>query len=290
MKKWVKTLLVKIPGVRAAYRSSPWIKAEALRREQKWRDFTVLRTKLHERLIRDVFHDDLTVRHGPFGGMRYLPDASGSQLLPKLVGSYEEPLHQWIEEIISSKTYDTILDVGCAEGYYAVGFALSLPHTRIQAFDIDPQSREQVRQLAELNQVGDRVTVGSECSFEKFQQFGGPTTLVFCDIEGAEDALLDPVKAPRLRECGILVEAHDVFVDGISDRLFSRFAGSHRMRMVVDYPGRLADYDLPNGGQLSPQDRARLMDEIRLPGMRFLFLESLSSLAHKTGSSVCEPV
>ena len=69
MKKWVKTLLVKIPGVRAAYRSSPWIKAEALRREQKWRDFTVLRTKLHERLIRDVFHDDLTVRHGPSGSL-----------------------------------------------------------------------------------------------------------------------------------------------------------------------------------------------------------------------------
>jgi hypothetical protein len=270
--------------VRAAYHSTPWFKAKALRREQELRDFIELRAELHKRLFRDVFHNDLTVRHGPFAGMRYLPDASGSQLLPKLLGSYEEPLHPWIEEIVSSKTYDTILDVGCAEGYYAVGFALRLPHLRIHAFDIDPQSREQVRQLAELNGVGDRVIVGSECRIEEFQQFGGPATLVFCDIEGAEDALLDPVKAPRLRECGILIEAHDVFVAGISDRILSRFAESHRMRMVVDYPGRLAGYDLADGEHLPSEDRAKLTDEIRPPGMRFLFLESLSSMTHKAGA------
>jgi hypothetical protein len=78
MKKRVRTLLAKVPGVRAAYHSSPWFKAEALRSEQKRRDSIVLRAELHERMFRNVFHNDLTVRHGPFAGMRYLPDASAA--------------------------------------------------------------------------------------------------------------------------------------------------------------------------------------------------------------------
>jgi predicted O-methyltransferase YrrM len=278
----IRSMLAKFPGLRAAYHALPSYKAKALRREQEHEQERRALIKLNERLFREVFCNDLTVRHGPFAGMRYLSEANGSQVLPKILGSYEEPVHSWIEEIISSKTYDLILDVGCAEGYYAVGFALRLPNLRVKAFDINPQARALARELAELNYVGNRVSFDSECSFQHLQQFGGPTTLVFCDIEGAEDSLLDPVKAPKLRECAILVEAHDVFVEGVSDRLLERFAESHRLRMVVDYPGRLADYHLPNDDQLSAGDRARLTDEVRLPAMRFFFLEPLLSLAHKS--------
>jgi len=282
----IRSLLGKIPGLRAAYHSLPSFKTEALRREQERQ----AHIEYDKRMLQDAFHNDLTVRHGPFAGMRYLPDASGSQVLPKILGSYEEPMHPWIEEIVLSKTYDLILDVGCAEGYYAVGFAWRLPHLRVLAFDIDPAARERTRQLAKLNQVEDRVSVGSECSFEQFQQFGGPTTLIFCDIEGAEDVLLDPLKAPRLKECGILVEAHDVFFDGISDRIFDRFAQSHYIRMVIDYPVRLSRYDLPDSDQLTSEDRARLANEFRPSGMRFLFLKPLSSLAHNSDSIIREPL
>lgn len=270
----VRSLVAKIPGARAAYHSLPAFKAEQRRREQESRRLT----ELNERLLRDAFRGNLTVRHGPFAGMRYLAESTGSQILPKILGSYEEPIHSWIEEIISSKTYDLVIDVGCAEGYYAVGLAWRMKNARVQAFDINPQAIERTRQLAALNDVADRVSLGSECNFETFQRFGGVSTLVFCDIEGAEDVLLDPIKAPRLRDCGILIEAHDVFVEGLSDRLLTRFAKSHRVRMVMDYPGRLACYDLPDSGELSEDDKSALMDEIRLPAMRFYFLEPLPSL------------
>src|SRR6516162_7464404 len=43
---------------------------------------------------------DLTVRHGPFRGMKYTAEKSvGSVLVPKLLGSYERELHPLLERL-----------------------------------------------------------------------------------------------------------------------------------------------------------------------------------------------
>ena len=175
----LRSALKKIPGLHTAYRSTSFYKAKQQRLSEEQRARTEIREKMHERLFRLAFHNDLTVRFGPFAGMRYVAAASGSQVLPKVLGSYEEPIQPWIEEIISGRKYDLIIDVGCAEGYYAVGFARRMPNVRIHAFDIDPRARERTGELAELNRVSDRVLVGAECTFDIFQTLGGSSTLVF---------------------------------------------------------------------------------------------------------------
>ena len=78
---------------------------------------------------------DLTVRNGPFRGMRYPERASvGSALVPKLLGSYERELQPVLEDILA-REHSEIVDIGCAEGYYAVGLALRLPAARVFAYD-----------------------------------------------------------------------------------------------------------------------------------------------------------
>jgi SAM-dependent methyltransferase len=267
----IRDLLSKISFLRKLYQQRPSFKAELARRKQLG-DSILERNR---QLFSTAFGEDLTVRYGPFAGMRYIARASGSQVLPKILGSYEEPIHSWINEIIKECRYDTILDVGCAEGYYAVGFARLIPNVRIYAFDIDADARERTLELATLNNVELQFTIGETCQADNLARLGGRKTLVFCDIEGGEDVLLDPVKSPSLRECGLLVEAHDVFIAGISDRLITRFSESHRIRMFVDYPTRLGSYDLAGALELSPEDQLHLTDECRPPGMRFLFMEPL---------------
>jgi isocitrate dehydrogenase len=61
----------------------------------------------------------------------------------------------------------------------------------------------------------------------------GPA-LILCDIEGAEDSLLDPVAAPALAHADILVEAHDGMRPGLSARLAERFA--HMTKIKVANP------------------------------------------------------
>lgn len=274
----VRKMLANLPGLRKAYHATPFFKAKERRFQEVQRLHAEERKRVQEHLFRLAFNDDLTVRFGPFAGMRYLPESSGSQVLPKVLGSYEEPVQPWIEEIIAGGKYELILDIGCAEGYYAVGFAMRMPNAQIHAFDIDPCARELAGRLTALNNVGNRVLLHSECTFEVFQKMGGPRTLIFCDIEGNEDDLLDPLRAPRLADCGIFVEAHDAFVPGVSERLITRFASSHKIRMIVDYPGRLAAYSLPEIDALTSDDLAKLTDEVRPASMRFYFMEPLSHL------------
>src|SRR5438876_11547620 len=63
------------------------------------------------------------VSNGSFRGMAYVPEAVGSSLLPKLIGSYEQEITPAIEEMVAKRP-PRIIDIGAAEGYYAVGLAL----------------------------------------------------------------------------------------------------------------------------------------------------------------------
>jgi hypothetical protein len=58
-------------------------------------------------------------------------------------------LHDIVETAITRR-YDRVINVGCAEGYYAVGFATRMPETDVIAFDIDPIARRQTRHLAAM--------------------------------------------------------------------------------------------------------------------------------------------
>jgi hypothetical protein len=59
------------------------------------------------------------VQGGLFADLKLLPHAVGSALAPKLIGSYEAELHPIFDRIFR-KPYKRVIDIGCAEGYYAV--------------------------------------------------------------------------------------------------------------------------------------------------------------------------
>jgi len=90
------------------------------------------------------------VLSGPFKGLRYLDEIVCGPIMPKWLGSFECELHAIIEQIRNTQ-YSAVINVGCAEGYYAVGLAKLFPQVQVFGFDIDPLSRRQTRKLAKLN-------------------------------------------------------------------------------------------------------------------------------------------
>ena len=171
------------------------------------------------------------VLDGPFAGMRYVPQAAGSSLLPKLLGCYEAELHPTLASIINSN-YRQVVDIGCAEGYYAVGLAMKIPDARIFGFDIDMRARQLCKDLAEANGVADRVLVAGECTGEQLATLLDERTLVICDCEGCELGVLNPGVVPSLSLSDVLVELHD-FIDGsISKTIVSRFTATHDIALI----------------------------------------------------------
>jgi hypothetical protein len=205
---------------------------------------------------------------GPFQGMRYGDDVACSAYVAKLVGSYEQELHAIIGDIIG-EDYRAVIDVGCAEGYYAVGFAFRMPSTTVYAFDTDLEAQKYCASLAELNGVGDRIKVLGLCDHESLRKLCDSSTLILCDCEGFEAELLDPERVPELRTTDILVELHEFIVPGVTEALLSRFHETHAVQLVDTVERRPEDYPVLNG--VAPEDRYWAVREGRPTGMQWAY-------------------
>ena len=183
-------------------------------------------------------------RHGPvvwggiFAGMTYSAATEGA-LMARLLGAYESELHPHIAAIAEAGL-DVVIDVGCAEGYYAVGLARMLPRVTVHAHDIDPKARQACAALAAGNGVAERVIIGEEFKPEDFEAFAGRRVLVMVDAEGAELDVLQPALSPALAQMSLIVETHDVWRAGALDTLVERFTPTHEI-LRVDQQGKAAD-------------------------------------------------
>ncbi len=197
----------------------------ALRLLSKWRSVLIQNTLLQQQ--------GTVVQDGPLKGMDFLPQSAEGCHMAKMLGCYEQPLLPYIEQAIQA-AYPLILNIGCAEGYYAVGMARRMPSTRVLAFDLNPKAREVCTALAAKNDVADRVTVGALFKPEDFANYVGERVLVLCDIEGAERDLLNPALAPALAGMDVIVESHECLIPGITKLLQERFSSTYVITEVQD--------------------------------------------------------
>lgn len=241
---------------------------KSFRLEQREKKSNALFEKLYDGCL-------VRILNGPFKGMKYIDSSNGSQLLPKLVGCYEEPIHKWIYEIIEKGEYATIIDVGCAEGYYAVGFAIATKSKpKILAFDIDKHALENAKKLAKINSVSDAIYFRDKFNTsiidEIYEANPNTQTLVFMDVEGAELDLLNPITGPAILRCDVLVELHDCFNPGLTERIIEYFQKTHYLEIVIDYPWRKRNYFL-NSKDFTKEDEQLLFDERRPMAMRWMY-------------------
>lgn len=227
--------------------------------------YWAVQTRLHLRrqealLAQFIKRYGFVVQEGPFTGMRYL-NRTRDPILPKLIGSYESELHPAFQRIAASG-YDTILDFGCAEGYYAVGLAKLLPRTRIYAFDIDPTQQADCLELARLNGVEHRITIRGEAKREHIAQLAQGRTLLIVDCEGWEYQLLDPA---HLHRCDVLVELHSF--DGTDPQVFLRKFESAQEVEVIPRQRRRNPSTFRCLSFLSPADQRIAISEFRDDGV-----------------------
>jgi len=216
--------------------------------------------------------------------MRYIQTAQGSSLSPKILGTYELELHSIIERIIAARP-SQIIDIGAAEGYYAVGFRMRLGlDPRIVAFEMEKQGREMLMRIASLNNC-ESIEIREKCELPVLQselEISSPQPgmkLIVCDTEGYEDILLDPEKLPGLQNHHILVETHDQLVPGVTDALKERFRTSHHVTEIRTRERAWLDFPKPNlWANLFPRSVAlRAMSEGRGTEMSWLWMEPKAS-------------
>jgi len=208
---------------------------------------------------------------GPFKGMIVTdqPNWDDGNACLKLLGCYEHELWDAVELAISRKP-NAVINVGCAEGYYAIGLKMRLPEVRVIAFDINPRSLQQCEEMAHHNEVELDLKIG--CAKPEELQLGYDNALYILDCEADELNLLDPDRCPDLISSDIIVECHD-HVWPISYPLAKRFESTHDVdvieaQMASSYPEYSSLLDpLPIGMKLSALTEKRPYPTIYLSMM-----------------------
>lgn len=207
---------------------------EVLRLMSRWRSQMLANTYIH--------HHGARIWGGPFAGMEYVTQATEGALVPRLLGTYEDELHPHLRRF-AAEGLDGVVDVGCAEGYYAVGLARMMPQVTVYAHDIDEAARQACTALAAKNGMSDRVIVGGEFPPDGFEAFAGRRMLVMVDAEGAEVDILQPALSPALAGMAVIVETHDVYRPGASATMLERFSPTHDIVAVTQQP---KVFDMPH--------------------------------------------
>ncbi|RYD24104.1 MAG: hypothetical protein EOP88_01570 [Verrucomicrobiaceae bacterium] len=233
------------------------------------------RSRFEER-CRALF-PDLTVLHGPFKGMRYPSlESFGSTLFPKLLGSYEHELAPAIRKITQTP-YTAIVDIGCAEGYYAVGLGMQVRNAKLYAFDTNENALDMCRRMAALNGVV--LTTAGFCDGKTLKNLDlGNRALVFCDCEGYELELIDRSLAAQMKDHDFLVESHDFIDIEITKKVMGAMGETHDLELIesIDDIIKSYTYDFPELSPFSLSERKRILAEGRPHIMRWIFARSKS--------------
>ena len=180
---------------------------------------------------------------GPFKGMILVAEKPH---LPYLLGTQELELHQAIETLVGLGL-EKIVNVGAADGYYAVGMTLRCPNAKIVAFEADTFRHEDLTAAAKANGVFERLQIEGRCEPSDLAAVLTPDerTLLIVDVEGYEMDLLDPDITTGLRDVFLLVETHDILRQGCAQAMARSFDKTHTIDRLSTRSRNLGDFPIP---------------------------------------------
>jgi len=221
-----------------------------------------------------IYFKSLQVLNGPFRGMKYPKiESVGSVIYPKLIGSYEREIQPIIESFSLNNYYSEIIDVGCAEGYYAVGMALRCENSKIYAFDTNNTAQKLCSEMADLNEVTNKVFIGSTLTPEMLKTFNFTKRgLIICDCEGYEKDLFNKSNISNLKTCDLIIETHDFKDIEISTYLKGLFEPTHNIESIysIDDIQKALNYNYPQIENINLNEKKRLFREWRPSVMEWL--------------------
>ena len=188
----------------------------------------------------------VSVRSGPFAGMRWGTRAVGSMVAPKLIGTYEKELASIVEHLPG---FDLVIDIGAAEGWYAVGLLYRKTARKVVAFEQTENGQNGCRDNAKRNGVAELLEVRGKCEVEDLRLLLDPApradfrVLIVSDCEGYENELLVAGVLQRCRRAHLLIETHDSPVPGTHARLAKELGSSHIVTEIQ--PARRSRSDIP---------------------------------------------
>lgn len=243
----------------------------------QWRDETI--AERQKRISLETFdYCEGIVKYGPFKGLKLNRDTwwSVADLGSQCLGFYEKELLDIIS-VISPSHYDYFIDIGAADGYYAIGMLAAKKVNHVICFEQSDTGRQAIHQNWCLNNAPGHIKIHAEANALSLQ--GLPTqatqnALILIDIEGAEFDLLSPQVINDLKHCDIIIEIHH-WVDNFIDKYTALLKCADKLFDIdIIRPTPRNTENMPELRCYPDDNRLLLVSERRPALMRFLKLTS----------------
>jgi hypothetical protein len=222
---------------------------------------------------------DTSIPYGLFAGIRItsLSDLQAG-IAQKFLGIYEIEIAQHLTYLLESNDYDYFIDIGAAEGLYALVLDKAIRRKNLPAVVYAFEEDYFVRQLLKRRlKANDSVNVQVLGGFRVHSlNLLNPNRrgFVLSDCEGFEAEIFSEAHRSKFINCDMIIETHDGNSPNVTSKIMALMSKTHDVELVTQLP--LSGYlDLIKDdwfNSLSKEERLKLLENSRNQETKWLVI------------------
>jgi len=161
-----------------------------------------------------------SVAYGPFKNMKLSKQKlwSSYDLIPQTLGVYEQHVLEKLIEFSKDRN-ELFINIGAADGYFAIGMGYSKIFKKIYAYEISKIARENLINNVKNNFCQEIVHVKEEANYETLKDIiKNRNAVILIDIEGDEFNFFNNEMLYLMRSCCVICELHPCLIENGDER------------------------------------------------------------------------
>tara|TARA_Y100000817_G_scaffold287661_1_gene256361 strand:- start:480 stop:1307 length:828 start_codon:yes stop_codon:yes gene_type:complete len=184
------------------------------------------------------------VQQGPFKGMVINNDQFWGQgdKSSKILGIYEKETQELMVEIQEKNNYTTFIDIGGADGYFAIGSLINGLFDECHVFEVNKKGRDSIQRNALKNGLKESIKIHGKATKKELLKIKNlKNSLILCDIEGGEYKLFEENLIKEIFPSTLIIEIH--YNNKLPLEQFEEyFKGSYSLNKIFQNPRSLNEF------------------------------------------------
>ena len=181
--------------------------------------------------------NNFIVQYGIFKNLKMNHEISWGRgdIASKIYGFYENKIQQKLKDINNP----ILIDIGAADGFFAIGSLKSKICEFCYAFEETKKSRENLFKTAQINNVQNKLSIIGKATKDNFfsllpSEINFSKVTILCDIEGGEFDFFSDEILKTIKYSNIIIEIHKNHNKNLEIVLLERVKKYFNVSVIID--------------------------------------------------------